>query len=106
MLPSGGGGERNHLSEGAGPDKSSIGSSWGQFRDGGAEVGEGEGGGEAGKGGEGDRSVGRERGFGEDVELPLIGIAVVGGGIGAGVPGEDEEVGVAAALALELLISS
>ena len=28
--------------------------------------------------------MGRELGFGEDVELPLVGIAVAGGGVGAG----------------------
>ena len=41
---------------------------------------------------------GRECGFGDDEEAPLVGVAVVGGGVGAGVPGEDEQVGVAAAL--------
>ena len=53
---------------------------------------------EGAQGGEAEALLRRECGFGDDEEAPLVWFAVVGGGVGAGMPGEDEQVGVAATL--------
>lgn len=52
--------------------------------------------GQAPERGEVDRLLQGQCGFGDDIEQPLRGVAVVGGGVGDGVPAEDEDVGVAA----------
>ena len=61
-----------------------------------AKVGEGDGGCEAGEDREADRLLLGEGGFGDDVEQPLRGIAVVGGVVSDGEPGKHEDLGVAA----------
>ena len=59
------------------------------------QINDADGSAEAGQPCEADRLLRRQVAFGDDVEYPLVGVAVVGGVVGDGVPGEDEELGVA-----------